>query len=293
MAWVALLTTFTNGENSPFFVFLIFVLVSAAYRWRFRETLVTGIPLGVLFLDQGRYDLNGFIWLSAYLLVGLVLGYLIQAEKRFRAETSLFERARIARELHDGVVQSLTGLALHFEAERNQHDSETQRELLSSVPALIRNEIHHLRELIDQLTSVDLRPGELMPFLVDLVEQFGNDTGILARLNLECEDATLPPRLSREIAGIIREALANVRKHARAQNVQVRFNCDEKTWTLIIEDDGRGFDFSGRLSLAELDAMHKGPRTIKERVRLLKGQLIIESTRGAGSRLTVTGPMKL
>src|SRR5262245_51244779 len=82
--WITVLTAFTQGPNSPFFVFFTFVLVSSAYRWGFGETLATGIILGILFIGQGvfvartfgdgalldgQYDVNRFIMRSAYLLI--------------------------------------------------------------------------------------------------------------------------------------------------------------------------------------------------------------------------------
>jgi signal transduction histidine kinase len=62
-------------------------------------------------------------------------------------------------------------------------------------------------------------------------------------------------------------------------------------WELSIEDDGRGFDFEGRVTQEELDRIGKGPRIIKQRVRQLDGSLMIESNPGAGARLTITLPL--
>ena len=75
------------------------------------------------------------------------------------------------------------------------------------------------------------------------------------------------------------------------RNVLVRFACSAGLWTLLIEDAGCGFDFDGKLSLTGLDETRKGPVIIKERVRLLKGKLVIESTPGAGSRLIISAPV--
>ena len=61
---------------------------------------------------------------------------------------------------------------------------------------------------------------------------------------------------------------------------------------LVIEDDGKGFPFSGRLSQVELDALGKGPLVIKERVRVIAGELTIESNPGQGSRLEISVPQK-
>ena len=83
-----------------------------------------------------------------------------------------------------------------------------------------------------------------------------------------------------------------MRKHSQAQQVLVRLGSSDGTWRLTIEDNGRGFPFSGRVSQSELDTMGKGPVVIKERVRLIDGELTIESTPGRGSRLEISVPHK-
>ena len=72
----------------------------------------------------------------------------------------------------------------------------------------------------------------------------------------------------------------------------MRLSAKNGSWTLVIEDDGRGFPFSGRLSQADLDALGKGPLVIKERVRVIAGELTIESNPGQGSRLEISVPQK-
>jgi signal transduction histidine kinase len=80
-----------------------------------------------------------------------------------------------------------------------------------------------------------------------------------------------------------------VRKHSHGKNVLVRIDArDDGGCRVTIEDDGRGFDFDGRLSAAELDGRRLGPAIIRERARLAKADLIIESTRGQGARLELT-----
>ncbi len=72
----------------------------------------------------------------------------------------------------------------------------------------------------------------------------------------------------------------------------VRFEVQDGFWKLVIDDDGRGFDFSGRLGPGELDTARKGPVVIKERVRALGGALSIESLPGRGARLEILVPQK-
>jgi len=137
---------------------------------------------------------------------------------------------------------------------------------------------------------VDLDSRQLLRALADMVEQFRRRTGISARFASDTQDVALPPRVCREVARIVQEALVNVRKHSNAQSVWVRFGRENGSWTLQINDDGRGFDFSGHLSHAELDAIRQGPRVIKERVRSIGGQLAVDSLPGLGARLEITLP---
>ena len=83
-----------------------------------------------------------------------------------------------------------------------------------------------------------------------------------------------------------------MRKHSQAENVLVRFASSSGLWKLTVDDDGKGFDFSGRLSQAELDAARLGPVVIKERVRSIGGELALESVPGHGARLEITFPQR-
>ena len=100
----------------------------------------------------------------------------------------------------------------------------------------------------------------------------------------------LPQKVCRELARIVQESLVNVRKHSGAHNVLVRLAQRAGNLQLTVEDDGKGFSFSGRLSGAELESSGKGPSVIRERVRLLDGELAIESNPGHGARLEVRIP---
>ena len=88
----------------------------------------------------------------------------------------------------------------------------------------------------------------------------------------------------------MQESLVNVRKHSGAHHVLVRLAQRTDSLRLTVEDDGRGFAFSGRMSGPELATSGKGPAVIRERVRLLAGELTIESNPGQGARLEVLIP---
>jgi signal transduction histidine kinase len=84
----------------------------------------------------------------------------------------------------------------------------------------------------------------------------------------------------------------NVRKHSGAGNVLVRVSATDGEWTFEIDDDGRGFEFVGRRSQAELDLERKGPVIIKERVRSIGGRLTVQSDSGRGARVEVRLPRR-
>jgi signal transduction histidine kinase len=213
--------------------------------------------------------------------------------RRLRSRVGAVERARVARELHDGVIQSLIGLEMQVDVLRRQTSSpEKVAEELSRMQHLLRQEVLNLREVMQQLKPLDLGPRKLLDFLASTVDKFGRDTGIAARFISPLEEVALPPRVATEVARIVQEALANVRKHSNARAVFVRFDSRDGLWRLVIYDDGRGFDFSGRLTHAELDAARQGPLVIKERVRSIGGELSVESGPGKGARLEITFPQR-
>jgi len=100
----------------------------------------------------------------------------------------------------------------------------------------------------------------------------------------------MPGNVCREMLRIVQEGLVNVRKHSKARHALVRLSSTASQWSLTLEDDGKGFPFSGRLTQDELDRMGKGPTIIKERVRLIAGALTVESNPGLGTRLEVKVP---
>src|SRR5208337_4409737 len=119
------------------------------------------------------------------------------------------------------------------------------------------------------------------------VDQFRRDQSISASFVADSQEVSLSPRVCSELVRLLQPALVNVRCHSGARKVLVRFGRENGTWKLIVEDDGCGFGFTGRLSLAELEAASLGPRVIRERMRAIGGELVIESVPGCGARLEI------
>jgi signal transduction histidine kinase len=215
---------------------------------------------------------------------------------RLRARVGAMERARIARELHDGTIQSLVAIEMELELLRRRAEGPGSAPAgeLSRVKALLHQEILDLRDTMQRLKPAEIEPRELVGFLDEAVARFGRETGIRAIFDCDAEDVDLSPRVCREIARIVQEALQNVRKHSVASSVLVRLEAEPAGFRLVVDDDGQGFaGFSGTLSDAELEASRRGPYVIRERVRALGGNLSIVSSEGGGARLEITVPREL
>jgi signal transduction histidine kinase len=161
---------------------------------------------------------------------------------------------------------------------------------LERIQNLLREEVLKLRELMQQMKSTEIDARRLPSFLQDVVQRFQRETGIAARFVPDDEEIALPAMVCRELARIAQEALVNVRKHSGATHVMVQLLHSDGTWDLIIEDDGAGFPFAGRVSQSELDSSLRAPAVIRERVRLIQGELTIESKPGQGARIEIKVP---
>jgi signal transduction histidine kinase len=210
---------------------------------------------------------------------------------RLRRRAGAAERARFARELHDGAVQSLIAVEMQLDVLRRQADAgKPIGAELVRVQGLLREEVLKLRELMQQMKAIDVDAQRLLGVLSDTVERFQRETGISARFVTDLDKVDMPQRLCREILRIVQEGLVNVRKHSGARHVLVRLGSNLKKWNLILEDDGKGFPFAGRYNRDQMDEARKGPMIIMERVGLIAGELTVESSPGQGTRLEVTVP---
>ena len=210
---------------------------------------------------------------------------------RLRRRTLAAERARFARELHDGAVQSLIAMEMQVDVVRRQ--AEANRPIggeLGRIQGLLREEVLKLRELMQQMKAIDVDSQRLLGVLKDTVERFQRETGINARFVTDLDELDMPQRICREVLRIVQEGLVNVRKHSGARHALVRLASSGEKWMLTVEDDGKGFAFAGRYNQDQMEEAGKGPMIIKERVRLIAGELTVESNPGQGTRLEITVP---
>jgi len=203
-------------------------------------------------------------------------------------ETAAEERARLARELHDGTIQSMLGVELRLESLKRRLDLELQKDL-GEVQGILRREAAELRNMVNDSRRRALRPERLLEFLSDLLERFQRDTGMVTRFFADLDNEPMPPRICHEIARMAEEGINNAYKHSKATTFTVRVGSIEGNWMLVMVDDGVGFEFKGTWPLDRLVASGVGPRVIKERVLSLNGNLMIEST-PTGARIEISIP---
>lgn len=209
--------------------------------------------------------------------------------RRLRTRAGAAERARVARELHDGAIQALFAIDMELEAIRRETSADHGlARRVTEIQKLVRREVVDLRALMQALRPVEIETSDQLPdVLAHLVDRFSRDSGIGARFVATDTRVPLSAPQAQELVKMAQEALVNVRKHSGAGQVLVRLTASDADCQLVVEDDGRGFGFDGRLTLQELDDRRAGPAVIKERARLIGASLTIESAPGAGARLEI------
>jgi len=201
------------------------------------------------------------------------------------------ERNRIARDMHDGLVQYVYALGLQLE-----HARDLVAEQPGAVAPVLTGSIQQtnhvlseMRTFIYQLRPIIMQEKEIGQWVLDLCRQFQEATGIPVKAQVGAPaEEELSPAISIALFRIIQETLANIYKHAEATHATLSLDFGASEARLVIEDDGRGFDVDARPARA-IQQGH-GLANIEERVRELGATLELESAPGAGTRLEAVFP---
>jgi signal transduction histidine kinase len=156
---------------------------------------------------------------------------------------------------------------------------------------MLQQESDELRRMVTEMRPLRVESADMRELMFGFAERFRSEQGLAIDLFVEDRNLRLPDRVCRELFQIYRESIHNVKKHAHASHVVVKLGQDEAKVFLVIDDNGRGFSFSGTYSSEELDRLRLGPISIKERTRGVGGSLTVESNPGHGARLTVEIPL--
>jgi signal transduction histidine kinase len=201
------------------------------------------------------------------------------------------ERNRIARDMHDGLVQYVYALGLQLEHARDLAASQpgAVAPVLTGSIKQTNHVLSEMRTFIYQLRPIIMKEKEIGQWVLDLCRQFEDATGIPVHAEVDATAGEeLSPAISIALFRIIQETLANIYKHAEATHASVTLDFDATGARLVIEDDGRGFDVEARPERG-IQRGH-GLSNIEERVRELGARLELESAPGAGTRLEAVFP---
>ena len=216
---------------------------------------------------------------------------------RRRVEKSAMEneRGRLARELHDGVLQSLTGATLQIDAIGHLigSDPANAQARLQAVRDLLSEQQRELRQWIDclRLASAPARvqAAEVAAALEKVRNRAAWQHGM--EIGLWVAGEGVPRALGDQIYRLVQEGLTNVGRHARARVAGIHITLAFDRVTLVMHDDGIGFPFRGRFMLEDLIDRQIGPVSLRERVASLGGELILTSS-ASGSRIEIGLPVR-
>ncbi len=224
--------------------------------------------------------------------IGQHLGTAIEKtrlEEQTRELSVMQERNMIANELHDSLAQTLASLRFQVrvldQTVQQSGNFQTIQEL-EQVENSLDEAYSDLRDLIAHCRVPLDSPG-LVPGIEKLISRFRKESGISVYLQNEWRNAQIPSSLEIQVARIAQEALANIRKHAKAHNVRVLLRRDDGgNHRLLVEDDGIGFD--GPVTEGGKPGEHLGLVIMRERAGHIGGELRIESEPGEGTRIELS-----
>jgi len=211
-----------------------------------------------------------------------------------RLEERVAERTRIARDLHDTLLQNFQGLLLRFQtvlALCETRPADAKEVLRSSIDQTAQA-ITEGREAVQGLRASTVERNDLARAITTLAEEIAaeasNHASVELRVGVEGTPRTLHPIVRDEIYRIGSEALRNAFRHAEAKQIEVELRYDERQLRLRIRDDGKGIDPA--FLIGEGRAGHFGLHGIRERAKLIRGKLTVWTAPGSGTEIELSVP---
>ena len=205
--------------------------------------------------------------------------------------TAVNERNHLARELHDSVTQTIFSMTLITRSARilQERDPDQVPGKLSELQDLAQDALKEMRALVTQLRPLSISEDGLFPVLEKHIEELNRRNTVKISIDVDEEvSLQLDSRQLQEVYRIIQEALNNVVKHSFAKEAHVSFQQADGMLTIIVSDDGEGFDLQAPLQ----DQFHFGLESMRQRAEESEGNLNIESEPGSGTRVICTIPLK-
>jgi len=199
------------------------------------------------------------------------------------------ERNRLAREIHDTLAQGLAAIGLQLECADCLLDDESAakqaQEVVRQALILTRSNLEEARRSVRDLRAAPLEGRSLPEALQTLANEWTAQGNPRVKFEIAGESRPLPVRIENGLYRMAQEALTNIARHANASRVHMRIVTTPHRIRLSVEDNGHGFDVAGS------SGEHYGLVGLNERARLLAGTLRVQSSAGAGTRLSLTIPL--
>lgn len=225
--------------------------------------------------------------------VGDMLGIAVERARWFERSAragAAEERNRLAREIHDTLAQSLSAIAMRLDAAEvlleDGPSAESVRATVSEALAITRASLEEARRSVLDLRAAPLEERSLAEALAALADEARADGGSGVRFEALGAARPLPARVEAGLYRIAQEALANAVRHADARSIEVRLEVVPDRATVTVTDDGKGFPAD------RIEADRFGLIGLRERARLLGGELTVASESGEGTRIEATVPLE-
>jgi signal transduction histidine kinase len=206
-----------------------------------------------------------------------------------RYEERLDERTRIARELHDTLLQSLAGVSLQLDGVAKQvgQSSETAAAQIKVVRQQVEATFREARQKVQDLRSPMLQGRDLPAVLRESLEQIAAGHMVRLQMTVAGEPRPLPEEVDEALLRIGQEAVGNAVRHAQASEIQVSLTYGYESLSLCVRDDGRGFDLDDARRLVG----HWGLRNMQERAQRIGAQWKITTAAGRGTEIETIVPL--
>jgi len=245
-------------------------------------------------IQQPRFYRTWWFLGCCVLLLGAAVwgGYefrIRQVHARF--EAVLNERNRLAREMHDTLIQGCAGVSALLEAHSSldEADPNATDGLLSCARTQLRTTINEAREAVWDLRHADGSAPAIGPMLGNMSQQVSHEFGVPVDYTVSGKPFDLEQSTAHELLMVVREALHNAVRHGQPAKVQVSIDFGTNEFSVRVHDDGRGFDPA---IVSASPNGHYGLVGIQERVKRLGGELTLNSRTGAGTEVTLRVPRK-
>jgi NarL family two-component system sensor histidine kinase YdfH len=214
---------------------------------------------------------------------------LAASSRQIETLTLLAERQRMARELHDTLLQGMAGIIMQLKVMSAQMDRQHYRQAQQALSQTLSSAGTALVEARHAIRDLRAKTPRLEQFVASVQEEithFFQLTGIECHTELD-DLVHIPPQHCKHVLRVIGEALSNVARHAMARHVSVEARVVEKWLSITVQDDGQGFDPAS----SELHTGHYGLLGLQERAQLVGGSLSLSSAKGAGTTLRFRVPL--